>query len=146
MKATLVRTSTSDQGTHGVLVFDGFTCHTLELPWRDNERNISCIPTGHYRCSEVDSPKFGKAYQIHDVPERSHILFHRGNWASEVKGCILLGSARTIMANQEAVLQSKITMDQFHEHLDHRDFDLTIMQQWEWTADRSKAYPLKETD
>ena len=34
-------------------------CHTMELPWRDNERRLSCIPTGVYNVVKHQSPKFG---------------------------------------------------------------------------------------
>ena len=27
-----------------------FIAHTLELPWKDNEKSISCIPQGNYKC------------------------------------------------------------------------------------------------
>ena len=43
----LVRVTTGMDGTFGVLIKDGVPlCVTLELPWRDNERSISCIPEG----------------------------------------------------------------------------------------------------
>jgi hypothetical protein len=34
----LLRTRTSDQGTEGMLITDGFMCKTLELPWRENHQ------------------------------------------------------------------------------------------------------------
>lgn len=83
--------------TIGVLrIFDEsenviFTCYTLELSWNNNLRNISSIPLGSYKCEITNSPKFGKCFMVKDVLNRSNILFHKGNYISETKGCILVG-------------------------------------------------------
>jgi hypothetical protein len=79
-----------EEGTNGVLFNSGkFLCHTIELPWNNNKRNISCIPEGVY---EVE-PRFSKRFQHHlilkDVKGRSFILFHPANDAlKELQGCI----------------------------------------------------------
>jgi len=46
----LTRLRQSDQGTEGILTVPelGFACFTLELPWRGNRPNVSCIPPGTY--------------------------------------------------------------------------------------------------
>jgi len=64
---------------------------SLELPWLDNQRNISCIPTGTYKARKHYSPKFGKCLWLQDVPNRSEILIHSGNFYSDILGCILIG-------------------------------------------------------
>ena len=88
----VIRVTQSDHGTFGVLVLRGEAfCVTLELPWRDNKRDVSCIPTGSYLCQRTESRRFGDAFLVRNVPERSHILFHKGNWIHETLGCILLG-------------------------------------------------------
>ncbi len=140
MNATLIRTSTSDQGTHGTLVLDGFVRPTLELPWRNNERNVSCIPCGVYRCTQVHSQKFGMVYHISNVPNRSWILIHLGNWAgdtsegwkSDVEGCILIGTERGEMEGQNAVIHSRYALEEFMffmEHTDYETFWLEVTQQ-----------------
>lgn len=79
-----------EEGTNGALFNSGkFLCHTIELPWNDNKRNISCIPEGVY---EVE-PRFSKRFKHHlilkDVKDRSFILFHPANNAlKELQGCI----------------------------------------------------------
>ena len=79
-----------EEGTNGTLFNSGkFFCHTIELPWHDNKRNISCIPEGVY---EVE-PRFSKRFKHHlilkNVKGRSFILFHPANDASkELQGCI----------------------------------------------------------
>lgn len=64
---------------------------TLELPWLDNRRNRSCIPTGTYTIAPYQSDKFQRAFEVKDVPNRSSILIHPGNRLSEIRGCILVG-------------------------------------------------------
>ncbi len=68
---------------------------TLELPWKDNTEKVSCIPEGKYI---VFKDKFNggrnagkRAFRFHNVPNRSGILFHIGNWTREIQGCILVG-------------------------------------------------------
>ncbi|WP_417370827.1 DUF5675 family protein [Gelidibacter japonicus] len=79
-----------EEGTNGALFNSGkFLCHTIELPWNNNKRNISCIPEGVY---EIE-PRFSKRFKHHlilkDVKDRSFILFHPANDAlKELQGCI----------------------------------------------------------
>lgn len=117
IQAELTRYHTDDTGTEGVFVVPdlGFVSHTLELPWRDNRPNISCIPVGTYICKQVVSPRFGTCYQVMDVEGRTHVLHHAGNLAgdkamgykSHVAGCILHGLAKGLLGDQKAVLNSK---------------------------------------
>jgi hypothetical protein len=86
---TLVRTY-SDQGTNGDLyVNDHLICHTIELPWRENRRQVSCIPEGVYQLSKRNSTRFGDHIYVAKVPGRSAILIHAANnAATELQGCI----------------------------------------------------------
>jgi hypothetical protein len=68
----------------GILV-----CHSIELPWKDNQHGISCIPEGQYALGRRFSPKFGWHLEVKEVPNRSNILIHPANDAlHELKGCI----------------------------------------------------------
>lgn len=78
----------------------GFTCDTLELPWKDNAPNVSCIPEGTYKAVPRNSPKYGNHLHITGVNGRSLILIHWGNFAAsknprtgtpDIKGCVLVG-------------------------------------------------------
>jgi len=134
----IFRMKRSDQGTMGVLITAGFQCYTLELPWRNNQRNISCIPPGEYHVRKKVSPKYGKVYHVQDVPNRSCILIHSGNWAGDVNkgyrthvnGCILLGLHQGTMDGQIAVLNSRITVNRFVRHMENHDFILNICEQF----------------
>jgi hypothetical protein len=80
---------------------------TLEDAWRDNERRISCIPVGRYKVLPRRSPKFGQTWQVMNVPERDHILFHAGNTHKDTHGCILLGMQFGKVGNDAAILASR---------------------------------------
>ena len=69
---------------------------TLELPYKANVRQVSFIPLGVYVVSPFISKKFGNCLKILNVPNRSGILFHSGNFIHETKGCILVGKHYTI--------------------------------------------------
>ena len=66
-------------------------CHTLELPWRHNAQEISCIPVGDYPVVLSNSNRFGPVFRLKDVPGREGILIHVGNYLHETRGCILPG-------------------------------------------------------
>ena len=131
----LFRTVTSDQGTEGVLATDGFFSKTLELPWRENKRSISCIPSGEYIVRIRQSPKYGSVYWVTDVPNRTWILIHAGNFAGDTKkgfkthvnGCILLGNKHGFLGNQRAVLSSRITVRKFRNVMRDKTFKLTVV-------------------
>lgn len=69
--------------------------YTLELPWKDNERNVSCILCGEYAVVPHDGPKFKDCWRLLEVPERSGILIHIGNTPNDTQGCILPGLGQT---------------------------------------------------
>lgn len=131
----LLRTSTSDQGTEGMIVTDNFVCKTLELPWRENKRSISCIPSGKYNVVIRKSPKYGSVYWVQDVPNRTWILIHSGNWAgdtekgfkSHVNGCILLGKKHGWLAKQRAILNSRVAVRGFRNILVDKSFELNVL-------------------
>ena len=89
MELELIRTY-HPKGVNGVLM-DGAheICRTIELPWKDNQPRVSCIPEGRYALRKRYSPRFGSHFEVVGVPQRSYILFHAGNDAGkELRGCI----------------------------------------------------------
>lgn len=89
MVLVLTRTY-SPEGTNGMLTYKGKSiCYTIELPWMDNQLQVSCIPEGEYFIEKRYSTRFGWHLEILDVPNRSLILFHPANNAlKELRGCI----------------------------------------------------------
>ena len=78
------------EGTNGKLECEGkFICNTIELPWKQNETKVSCIPEGKYFIKKLYSNKYKWHLVVVDVKSRSFILFHPANNAiQELKGCI----------------------------------------------------------
>ena len=78
------------EGTNGKLEYDGqLICNTIELPWKNNETKVSCIPEGKYFIRKRYSRKFKWHMEIIEVKGRSFILFHPANNAiKELNGCI----------------------------------------------------------
>ena len=70
-----------------------FKCKGLELPWKNNERKVSCIPEGAYKVVRRTSPRFGNHFHIPYVPDRSLILIHHANYTSDIEGCLAVGKA-----------------------------------------------------
>lgn len=85
----------------------GLIAKTLELPWKDNQRKISCIKEGLYTVTysppvladdpntEVDEsggrhPRPYAHYIVYNVPGRSGILIHKGYNPAWSQGCILV--------------------------------------------------------
>ena len=132
----LYRLKRSDQGTLGALIANIYWCYTLELPWRDNRPNISCIPSGSYEVGIRLSPKYGEIYHIKGVPNRTNILIHSGNYAGDISkgyktnvaGCILLGAKQGLLQSQWAVLNSRIAVRKFMETMNKEPFRLIITE------------------
>lgn len=88
----------STLGIYQILKEDGSLYkeyHCLELPWKDNQNRVSCIPAGRYsveRLEESNSFKYPH-FWIKNVPNRSYIKIHRGNYTSQILGCQLPGMA-----------------------------------------------------
>lgn len=133
----LHRDKESDEGTLGRL-FVGwmFFCHSIELPDRNNEKNYSRIPAGKYRCKWHRSPRFGWAYKIENVPNRTHILIHPANWAGDsrkgylcnLNGCIALGKKRGRLRGQSAVVGSRYAVKKLFKLMNKKPFNLIIVE------------------
>ncbi|MVO09887.1 hypothetical protein GOQ30_12015 [Flavobacterium sp. TP390] len=78
------------EGTNGKIQCEGkVICNTIELPWKKNEKRVSCIPEGKYFIRKRYSQKFKWHLEVVDVKNRSFILFHPANNAlKELNGCI----------------------------------------------------------
>ena len=108
----IIRDTFTENSTIGKLFINGeFFCDTLENPYINNERNISCIPAGEYkvrlRLARESATRDYLHLLVQEVPSRSYILFHRGNTAKDTRGCILVGQNR----EQDRVNNSRLAMD-----------------------------------
>jgi hypothetical protein len=105
-KIIITRTDYSDKQTLGVgmIVDNGrpiFEFKTLELPWKNNQSKVSCIPSGKYTAFKRISgtPGRGQVFQLEDVPNRIAIQIHSGNYYTDILGCILVGTQHTDINN-----------------------------------------------
>jgi len=105
-----------------------FTGKTLELPWLNNQTQKSCIPTGTYQVVPRFSPKFKNHFHVLDVPGRSYILIHPGNYFTQILGCILVGENHTDINKDgyKDVTNSKTTLAKLLK-LAPEGFKLTIV-------------------
>jgi len=108
----LIRDTFTDVSTIGRLFINGESfCDTLENPYINNERNISCIPEGQYkvrlRLARESATRDYLHLLVQDVPNRDWILVHIGNYPSQTQGCILVGNGR----EHNAVNNSRLAMD-----------------------------------
>ena len=108
----ILRETFTDNSTIGELFLNGEKmCDTLELPYRDNQRSISCIPTGQYkvrlRYPRESATRDYLHLLVQDVKDRSYILIHRGNSAKDTRGCILvgLGTQQDFVSNSTLALE-----------------------------------------
>ncbi len=61
----------------------------LELPYKSNCRNISCIPSGLYRFEKRNHQSRGQIFMLSGVLDRTSILVHVGNYLKDTQGCLL---------------------------------------------------------
>ncbi len=115
MELELIRTYFPN-GTNGVLRHSengNIICYTIELPWRNNQSKISCIPEGRYELQKRYSGKYKHHLEVKAVAKRSCILIHPANDAmKELKGCI---APVSILTAEGKGLRSRIARDKLHE-------------------------------
>lgn len=135
--ATITRFDSGDQGTFGRLEMAGLSLFTGELPWRENKSNVSCIPTGIYRCAWTYSPRFRRLmYVLLDTDPRAGIRKHSANlmgdaglgYRAQLNGCIALGERLGWLDGQKALLLSTPAMRRFEKFMGGKPFTLEIRQ------------------
>jgi len=138
----LKRISSNDEGTLGILYTVNFSLSVIELPWKDNLADFSCIPSGTYHVVPYNSPTFGDVYLILGVLDRENILFHKMNWAGDIRkgfksdseGCIGVGLYHDKLQGQIAVIKSEIAMKRMKTFVGKQEFDLRIEDWYKQTA------------
>lgn len=77
--------------TQGTLLVNNTTFETIELPWKENKVNVSCIPKGTYTYQKIRRISNQEpALWLRNVPERTEILIHYGTKPQHSQGCVLL--------------------------------------------------------
>jgi len=128
----ITRLEQTGKGTIGTLLIDGVATGlwTLELPWKDNEKNVSCIPTGTYQLVLEYSNKYKKdLFELKSVPNRTEIKVHVGNYLSDIKGCILVGSDIDFLEDGNRVVwKSSKAFDKFMALMGDRAMDTLLVR------------------
>lgn len=122
----LQRLTTNENGTFGVLIVNERPAFvTLELPWKDNQTDVSCIPVGTYKAELIHSPRFKKdLYVLNNVPDRSMVEIHIGNTINDTHGCILLGTQYSL--TQYGIIGSVLAFNSFMGLVPKSGFDFTV--------------------
>lgn len=135
--ARLVRFQDDGKETIGSLSLYGedgtkelMNCKTLELPWLQNQHEISCIPQGRYLCTfnkgqgRINYPHF----DVQNVSGRAGIKIHVGNYYTDIRGCILVGVAHLDINGdgEKDVTSSRKTLDKLVQ-LAGNKFELIIL-------------------
>lgn len=116
---------------HGANIL--FKCKTLELAWRNNRRDISCVPEGTYPIELEYSPKFGYSWELKQVPNRSEVKIHQGNFFRQIEGCILVGDMHIKIDEDEEPdlrnsMATKVRMQKIMEDLNVNKTVITIIE------------------
>ena len=91
----IARNHCDDRPTTGKLYAGDLEFETLELPWKDNQPNVSCIPNGLYELVMDLSKRFGKIMpHALGVPGRTGIRIHGGEIEANTEGCPMVGLTR----------------------------------------------------
>ena len=136
MKLVLSRTYHNNFTLGSMFVLDGerlaYHCKSIELPWLNNQRNVSCIPEGTYNVIKDYSVNRGNIFRLLWVRDRSGILIHIGNFVAgyqkDSEGCILPGDYFFDLNNDGMldVAESTIAMRKLWEVLPDR-FKLIVI-------------------
>jgi hypothetical protein len=122
----------TDTQTLGRYIYNGQQIAVvLELPWKDNERKVSCIPAGKYRVIRRWSAKHKNHFHITGVPNRDMILIHIANHTEQLEGCQAPGQFFTFMDKNATidVINSGNTLRNMLAILP-KEFDLIITEKY----------------
>lgn len=118
----ILRFGLFEDRTIGRLKIDDLELWTIERPWQNNLPFKSCIPDGEYEIKLTDSPRFGpNTWQVQNVPDRTHILFHVANTAADVVGCI--GCGLGVYPDLSGVGSSRKAMEKFELKLEWKEVE-----------------------
>lgn len=125
---TLERVYLSDRTLGSLYDGEEVIAKTLELPWKNNSRKVSCIPEGVYRVTK-EPPKEGREYiyfRVHNVKGRDGILIHRGVKPMHSLGCILLGSRLADVNTNQPILEASSVKLAWFSSVAPDEFNLEI--------------------
>lgn len=120
MRLTVTRNVLTPDSTVGMLDIDGvFQCYTLEPPI--NGLPYPAILDGTYPLRLLPSVRFGRLmWHVCDVPGRTAIEIHAGNYPRDTDGCTLVGLQRgsdAVWESQAALVMLMNKLGTAEEHM-----------------------------
>jgi len=103
-----------------------FKCFTLELPWKNNHKEVSCImpAPGAQRTYTVrktrKSPSFNYEHlDILDTPGRTFVKLHSANHGRQLLGCVAVGDKLADIDGDGELdtTSSRKTLEKLLEHI-----------------------------
>lgn len=128
MRVVLTHGFEDSRVTLGMLQIEGVhhdPIYTLENPLRETSLD-SRIPIGTYLCKPFSGNKYKDVYEVCDVPGRSYILFHQGNFERNTLGCILVGRGSGMLNDEPAVTSSRPALQDLRDLIGQQEFTLEI--------------------
>jgi cell division protein YceG involved in septum cleavage len=134
MKSVISRSYNKNETLGTWMIMEGekplFSCKAIELPDNGNQKYFSCIPEGMYWMTKIQRLNGDNAFLLSDVPGRSEILVHKGNYAAgkkvDTEGCILPGAYFVDLNNDG--------------NLDVAESTKTMEKLWNILPDKSQLY------
>jgi len=135
MDLKLERIDHSMMGIFGKLLdsSDGLVAVTLEHAYLNSDGEFYAkIPVGSWKCVRGLHRLDGmlndfETFEITGIPNRSGLLFHKGNFNADSEGCVLLGEEIMLINQERAVSKSKLAFNKFMSLQDGLDsFLLTV--------------------
>lgn len=131
LRYRLQRLSSDDFATYGQIVDaeENIVCVTLELPWRNNEHDVSCVPAGEYAAHRRPSERRGyEVFELDDLPPRTNVEMHIGNLPHDSLGCILIGARFEDINGQHGIADSRVAFAAWmHRNAGYDSITLTIV-------------------
>lgn len=112
----------------------------IELPWRENQVNISCIPAGVYPAVATNRASNGDyAILLDRVPGRTEIMIHAANFVRDLRGCQAPGTGFKDIDNDGIidVENSRQVMRLLEKHLPvGTKLDVHVIDLWRIVGNR----------
>lgn len=129
MKTLTLQRTYYDERTLGDLITEEgeVLIKTMELPWLDNESEKSCIPEKiGYLAQWQFSLHLGWIYRLSGTDPRTCIDIHKGNFTSQILGCIETGDKYGELNGEFAILDSGSALQKLYDYAGE-EFQLNIV-------------------
>ncbi|WP_238130993.1 DUF5675 family protein [Vibrio cincinnatiensis] len=137
VKLHLKRTKQMGETTLGKLTIEGVSKSWFVLepagPDSVTEGSDKRIKAGSYKLHPYSSPKYPSVYELQNVPGRTYILIHAGNYHNDTFGCLMPGKTwGSVDKSHYYVGNSKSALKEIFSEIDHyKNITINISNQLE---------------